>query len=245
MEVNISNPPTLATEGANLCWNCSAAVAAGDHFCPQCSKVQAAEAVDHFTFFALPRKLHLDMSALEKDFYRLSRKLHPDVYARATADEQRWSLEKSSQLNDAYRTLKEPIARTQYLLGLEGVKIEEQSSSTNAVAKAGGKTETVPPELLEEVFELNMQLQELSQSPDQEVAAELALSQKKFEARLQAQSDELQRLWSEWDRVIETPGTLQAAREAARDNMVRLLNERSYIRNLVRDVTAALEESGK
>ena len=120
------------------------------HFCPSCGKVQAAAPIDHFSFLGLQRKLNIDTAALEREFYRLSRKLHPDVYARAAGNEQQWSLEKSSQLNDAYRTLKDPIARTQYLLRLEGVQLEEQSSAATATARETGndKKQVIPPELL-------------------------------------------------------------------------------------------------
>src|SRR5207302_1920589 len=75
------------------------------HFCSSCGKVQPPAPVDYFTFFGLPRKLNLDTAALEVEFYELSRRLHPDVYGRADSKEQHWSLEKSSQLNDAYRIL--------------------------------------------------------------------------------------------------------------------------------------------
>ena len=84
---------------------------------------------DYFTFFGLPRKLDLDVAALEKDFYELSRKLHPDLNAQAGSQEQEWSLQQSSLLNDAHRTLKDPIKRTEYLLKLEGVELEEQSKT--------------------------------------------------------------------------------------------------------------------
>jgi molecular chaperone HscB len=76
-----------------------------EHFCSACGKVQPPVPVDYFTFFGLPRKLNVDVPALEREFYQLSRKLHPDLYSGADAREQEWSLEQSSQLNDAYRTL--------------------------------------------------------------------------------------------------------------------------------------------
>src|SRR5581483_8382495 len=107
------------------CWSCGEMRAA--HFCQSCGRVQPAMPTDYFSFFGLPRKLNIDGSTLEREFYRLSRKLHPDLYVLTTDQEQRWSLEKSSQLNDAYRTLKDPITRTAYLLRLEGVQLEEQS----------------------------------------------------------------------------------------------------------------------
>jgi molecular chaperone HscB len=83
-----------------------------EHFCSACGKVQPPVPVDYFTFFGLPRKLDIDSGQLEKEFYALNRKLHPDVYASAPEQERTWSLEQSSLLNDAYRTLKDPIRRT-------------------------------------------------------------------------------------------------------------------------------------
>jgi molecular chaperone HscB len=132
-----------------------------EHFCSACGKVQPPVPVDYFTFFGLPRKLTVDVPNLEREFYQLSRKLHPDLYSGADAREQEWSLEQSSQLNDAYRTLKEPIKRTEYLLRLEGVELEEQSKTATEEARATGqvKKQVVPPDLLEEVFDLNMQLE--------------------------------------------------------------------------------------
>src|SRR5215469_8478472 len=152
----ISNKPL--PEETHSCWSCGDMRAA--HFCASCGKVQPPQPADYFTFFALPPKLNIDVPALEKDFYELSRKLHPDLSARASSQEQEWSLEQSSLLNDAYRTLRDPIKRTQYLLKLEGVELEEQSKMATEQARATGeiKKQIVPPDLLEEVFELNMQL---------------------------------------------------------------------------------------
>ena len=119
--------------------------------------------LDYFAFFGLPRKLSLDVAALEKDFYVLSRKLHPDRFANKPVEEQEQALRQGSLLNDAYRTLKHPIERTEYLLSLEGVELEEQSRKATDDSNAAGtlKKQLVPPDLLEEVFELNMQLEEM------------------------------------------------------------------------------------
>jgi molecular chaperone HscB len=238
---------TKAIEGAGECWSCGAAVPRNAHFCENCGKVQPPAATDFFSFFGLPRKLDIDVPALEREFYRLSRKLHPDLYARASGQEQEWSLEKSSQLNDAYRTLKDPILRTQYLLGLEGVQLEEQSKAATERARSSGeeKKQVVPPELLEEVFELNMQLQELRMSKqlgeaDPDVMEQLRAAKESFERRLNESQDELKAYWAEWDAVISRNGT-NGERTRVRDKMVDLLNRRSYIRNLVRDVNEALE----
>jgi len=150
------NPGTKSTSSSLImpgdatatCWSCGDMRAA--HFCRSCGKVQPPAPVDYFTFFGLPRQLNLDTAALENEFYELSRRLHPDVYVRADSKEQHWSLEKSSQLNDAYRTLKDPIRRTEYLLRLEGVELEEQSKMATEKARTTGevKKQVVPPELL-------------------------------------------------------------------------------------------------
>jgi molecular chaperone HscB len=204
----------------------------------------ATQLSDYFSVFNLPRTLNIDTGKLERAFYRLSRELHPDRFARAPKTEQEAALEKSSQLNDAYRTLKDPITRTQYLLELEGVKLEEQSAAATSAARTSGeeKKQVVPPELLEEVFELNMQLQELKMGRDEETVRNLEDAKKRFESMLDGMLTELKSLWNHWDAVISQPAPNEATRIAIRDKMVALLNRRSYIRNLVRDVNAALTQ---
>jgi molecular chaperone HscB len=241
MKYETEDISTKVIEGEAECWSCSSPVAVSEHFCSTCGKVQPVRPMTHFEFFGLRKKLNLDEGKLQKDFYALSRKLHPDVYARATANEQEWSLQKTSQLNDGYRTLKDPVARTQYLLSLEGIQLEEQSKSATDAARQSGeeKKQAVPPELLEEVFELNMQLQELKMGErDPETIAQLESAKKNFEHKLEESTAELEQYWNEWDSAID-----QASQKKAMDQMVALLNRRSYIRNLVRDVNAALSEA--
>jgi molecular chaperone HscB len=239
-----------APEGTQSCWSCGAMRAA--HFCEACGKVQPAEPADYFTFFGLPRKLDLDISILEKDFYQLSRKLHPDVNAHAGSQEQEWSLQQSSMLNDAYRTLKDPIKRTQYLLQLEGVELEEQSKSATEEARSTGqpKKQIVPPNLLEEVFELNMQLEELRGQKkmgedDPALIEEIGRQKLELEEKQEALLRNLQYLWKMWDGMIQRESNGQPVsdeeRRQEREKMVDLLNRRNYIRNLVRDVSEVLE----
>jgi molecular chaperone HscB len=222
------------------------------HFCEACGKVQPPVPVDYFTFFGLPRKLDLDVAALEKDFYELSRKLHPDLSVRAGSQEQEWSLQQSSLLNDAYRTLKDPIKRTQYLLKLEGVELEEQSKSATEQARSSGqaKKQIVPPDLLEEVFELNLHLEELRTQKkmgedDPALIEEIGRQKQELEKKHEALLRELQDRWKMWDGMIQRTQNGQPVseeeRKQERDKMVDLLNRRNYIRNLVRDVSEALE----
>jgi molecular chaperone HscB len=233
----------------NSCWSCGSMRAA--HFCASCGKVQPPAPVDYFTFFGLGRKLNVDVAALEKDFYELSRKLHPDLNARSGSQEQQWSLEQSSLLNDAYRTLRDPIKRTQYLLKLEGVELEEQSKSATEQARASGglKKQIVPPDLLEEVFELNMQLEELKMNKQMEdddpaLTAEITKHKVALESKYEALLQELQSYWKDWDELIDRhPGPESSERKQIIAKIVDVLNRRNYIRNLVRDVNAAIPES--
>ena len=199
----------------------------------------------YFELFSLPAHLHLDVAALEKQFYVLSRKLHPDRFAAKPAAEQEAALAESSRLNDAYRTLKDPILRTQYMLSLEGVELEEQSKAATEAARTSGteKKQLIPPELLEEVFELNMQLAEQKAAKqmgedDPQLRADLAAAKAGFDQKMAATQAELEGLWTKWDDAVDAGN--QAEKDRAKEAMVVLLNKRSYLRNLLRDVNAAL-----
>jgi molecular chaperone HscB len=238
------------SEDTHSCWSCGSMRAA--HFCEACGKVQPPVPVDYFSFFGLPPKLDLEVKILEKDFYDLSRRLHPDLNARADSKEQEWSLEQSSLLNDAYRTLKDPIKRTEYLLHLEGVELEEQSKNATEQARSTGevKKQIVPPDLLEEVFELNMQLEELRMNKkmgedDPRLIAEIDKQKVSLEAKHEALLEELRTQWKTWDSLIDRGHDAATIEQRAkvRDKMVDVLNRRNYIRNLVRDVNEALDSS--
>ena len=120
------------------CWSCSVAHNESTLFCPHCSKIQPPPGGDYFSVFGLEPRLNLDLQALEHEFHRLSRKLHPDRFARSGVNEKQWSLADTALLNDAYRTLKDPLRRTEYLLKLHGAEI-------GASAEAKGKTGKILP----------------------------------------------------------------------------------------------------
>jgi molecular chaperone HscB len=168
---------------------------------------------DYYEFFGIPRKLSVDLEDLQKRFYSLSREFHPDRYARKSAAEQQYALDATSILNDGYRVLRDPIKRAEYLLAQEGFDIGEQRSKD------------VPPELLEEVFELNMLLEE---APDR---SELEQAREKFQAMQRDADTELESLFQAYD---------SSGNRDVLQNVRGLLNRRRYIQNLVRDVEKAL-----
>ncbi len=166
---------------------------------------------DFFAFLDLPRNLAIDPKELEKKFYALSRQLHPDMHSRRSQAEREQAEESTAILNDAYRALRDPVTRAEYLLKLEGFDIGEQT------------TKDVPPELLEEVFELNMALEEL-RGGDADALPQLAAARERFENMRGEIDSEMQRTFAKWDA--------SRGREALQ-SLRGLLNRRRYITNLI------------
>ena len=216
------------------CWSCSIGHNDSTLFCPHCSKIQPPPGADYFSVFGLKPRLELDLETLEQEFHRLSRRLHPDRFARAQEIEKQWSLADTALLNDAYRTLKDPLRRTEYLLKLEGAEIGEEHAG-----KDRKDPSRVPADLLEEVFELNMQLEEMRMARkigegDPDLTASLKKSKVRFDGLLKAVDEKLRAEWRVWD----AGGAPE--REASQKTMVALLDRRRYLGNLVRDVTEIL-----
>jgi molecular chaperone HscB len=189
-----------------------------------------SKTVDYFAIFGLPRKLWIEMGELEQKFLQMSWKLHPDNFVNASEPERELSLKRSSELNDAYRTLRDPIARVEYLLGIEGAR------------KEGEHKQQAPPELLEEVFELNESLDELREARQAggnlaALRARLEAADKNFQEKLGEVDAQLQAVAREWDAALEAD-TPERKKVMARLN--ELLNRRSYIRNLVANVAKEL-----
>ncbi|MBZ5527673.1 MAG: Fe-S protein assembly co-chaperone HscB [Acidobacteriia bacterium] len=226
-EPHISNNPPL------VCWSCHER-SLGTHFCSSCGKlVQLAPNIDYFAMLEMPRKLWVEADALERKFLQLSWKLHPDKYASATEQERELSLRHSSELNDAYRTLRDPIARVEYLLSLEGMR------------KEGETKQQAPAELLEEVFELNESLDELreARAAGGDLAglkARLQDAEKSFQGKLGAVDAALQSGAREWDAALDAPGGAPDVRKKLLERMNELLNRRAYLRNLTLNVAKEL-----
>lgn len=216
------------------CWSCSAAFSEFTLFCPHCSKIQPPPDGSYFSVFGLVPRLDLDLGMLEHQFHKLSRKLHPDRFARASENEKEWSLANTALLNDAYRTLRDPLRRTEYLLKLHGAEIGEEHSG-----KDRRDPSRVPADLLEEVFDLNMQLEEVRANrgmgeDDPALNQSLTEAKTKFDGLLDDVDRDLRAQWKAWDDGDE------AARNAAQKTMIALLDRRRYLNNLVREVTGAL-----
>lgn len=209
------------------CRTCGAGAPVDEHFCPHCSRILAlGRHGDYFSFFGLPRRLNLDLPDLEQRFRDLSRKFHPDYFYNATSAERLASLERSSYLNDAYRTLRNPISRAEHLLAIEGM----------APAKSEEGTAKVPPSLLEEVFALNEELDEIRELRESggdpaRLAARLEAARLPIEGRREAHEQQVSELSARWDAQPEA-ATAEQKRPLLEALRERLL-ERNYINNLL------------
>jgi len=225
----MSTAPT-STNTPLVCWNCHERTV-GTHFCSACGKLQQIpQSLDYFALFEMPKKLWIEMDGLEQKFLQLSWKLHPDNFVNATEMERELSLQRSSELNDAYRTLRDPVGRVEYLLGIEGER------------KEGEKKQQAPPELLEEVFELNESLDELREAKESggdltALRVSLKAARGNFQEKLVEVDGQLQSAARDWDAALTADS---AARKKIMARLNELLNRRSYIRNLVTNVQKEL-----
>jgi len=183
--------------------------------------VEARSERNFFSFLGLPRKLNLDVADLEQRYRALSRQFHPDYFYNAPPAERRASLENTSYLNDAYRTLKNPVARIEYLLKLEGM------TTTGTAA---------PASLLEEVFTLNEELDEIREARENgaskdEIRSRLERARTPIEEKRDEHEQQLKELSAKWDETSDRQ-VLESLRE-------RIL-ERNYINNLLAGIEREL-----
>jgi len=212
------------------CRNCGTQAPVDVHFCPRCDRILTlGRHGDYFTFFGLHRRLQVEPRDLEQRFRALSRQFHPDYFHNSTGTERLASLERSSYLNDAFRTLRDPVARLEYLLKLEGFAPKEARASSSLV----------PPALLEEVFALNEELEAIQDlkaegAPADLVSARLDGARTPIEANLAAHERELAELMAAHDSQFDAGDA--AGRHATLEAMRTLLLERTYLTNLLATV---------
>ena len=208
------------------CRTCGAGAPVDEHFCPHCSRILSlGRHGDYFAFLGVPRRLGLDAQELERRFRELSRQFHPDYFYNASPGERLASLERSSYLNDAFRTLRNPVSRIEHLLAIEGLA----SQATEGQSKAPGS-------LLEEVFELNEQLDEIRElreggADPADVARRFEKAKAPIEARRLEHEQRVTQLSERWDALsADAPGD---ARRGILEALRQCVLERNYITNLI------------
>jgi molecular chaperone HscB len=219
-----------------ICRECGGGAPVDAHFCPQCTKILSlGRHGDYFAYLGVPRRLKLDPAELEARFRALSRQFHPDYFYNATPAERRASLERSSYLNDAYRTLKAPISRIGYLLELEGIW-----TAADRVEASGAKKQA-PAALLEEVFALNEELDEIREmraggAPPEQWKPRLERARSPIDAKREAHETQLRELSAAWDALVESN-----AHDAERRAVLTALRDRVLERNYINNLLAGIE----
>jgi molecular chaperone HscB len=185
---------------------------------------------DYFEVFGLPRKLSLDLQELQRRFYDLSRRHHPDFHQTAGAEAQATALEASALVNRAYRTLRDPISRVEYLIALEeGREIREETSAKPRP----------PTDLLEEMLEVQEALEEAKSARlTAETSARLRAERERLEARRRAEETAVIDGAAEWDDAVER----LAERAPLLDRFKQRLAARAYLRTVIDDLSQALGE---
>ncbi len=222
----------------SMCWHCQSEVT-GEYLCGQCVKVQPlSKDLDYFTCFKLPRLLDIDAQELERTYFELSRTFHPDFYSTKDESEKTISLGNSAFLNAAYRTLKDPIQRVEYLIRLEAGAVKDIRSNP-------------PADLFEEILELQDDMETFRNLSSEEHSTErtelrkkLQLEREQLEARQKDMEKSLQRKFLEWDQLQNLHADPSEAREqknAVLRGMQEILSNRTYVCNMVHEL---LETTG-
>ncbi len=221
----------------SMCWHCQSEVT-GEYLCGQCVKVQPlSKDLDYFACFKLPRVLALDESDLEKTFYELSRTFHPDFYSTKDDSEKTISLGNSAFLNTAYRTLKDPIKRAEYLIRLEAGAVKDIRSNP-------------PADLFEEILELQDDMEsfrELKPEGDTEKVQELREKLQRECAQLETRQSEMENTlkskFKEWDLLQgpdSDPNDTQDRKNAVLREMQEILSNRTYVGNMVNELVETI-----
>ncbi|MDH5775788.1 MAG: Fe-S protein assembly co-chaperone HscB [Nitrospirota bacterium] len=217
----------------SMCWHCQSEVT-GEYLCGQCVKVQPlSKELDYFACFKIPRLLNIDEQQLEQTYHELSRTFHPDFYSTKDESEKTISLGNSAFLNSAYRTLKDPIQRVEYLIRLEAGAVKDIRSNP-------------PADLFEEILELQEDMESfrnLSSDADSTEQANLRQKLQREREHLEARQAEMEKAlrakYHEWDTLQSQnadPGEARDQKNTVLRSMQEILSNRTYICNMVSEL---------
>ena len=132
------------------CWACSGGDVSPEGFiCLSCEKIQPPKLLTYFQIFGLEPVFEVDLPQLESLYFQLQSRVHPDRFVSESSQEQGFATQQSMLLNEAYKTLKDPLSRGKYLLSLfegtlEGIEGAEKVERVEGVERVdrfkGSKT---------------------------------------------------------------------------------------------------------
>lgn len=187
--------------------------------CPACDAPQPlAPGTDLFAVLGLARNLSIDAEDLERRYHGASRIVHPDRHQTAEPRARATALELAAEVNRAYRTLRDPVARGRYWLDLHGRPLGQDNNR-------------IPSGLAALVFETQEKLEDLRGDPSVRAAVEAVRDE--LTGRVDGLENALRARYREWSDG-------QAESEAALAELRGRLSELAYLHTLLEDVEAAL-----
>lgn len=190
----------------------------------------ASQQDNYFGIFGLSPRLRIDAEALRISFLDLSRKHHPDFFANATDQEKRESLQRSSEINNAYKALRDDQKRAEYVIEKFGAGIE---SNKNAV----------PPELLEEMFEIQEAGEELRDArlksdgvKLQAAEAKIAPLRRQVQAARNSLTEKLAQQFAQFDAAVESASPASEAAQKILREIRLALDRMNYLRTVLRNL---------
>jgi molecular chaperone HscB len=176
-----------------ICWSCEKEGGKGP-FCAACKAILPPDAADdRFAVLGLPRRFEIDLAVAESAYKDLSRQLHPDRFAKADPRARKAALGRTVEINDAWRTVKDPVKRAEYLLELAGFGLAgDDRKGDDELRKT--KQVAAPPTFLMEILERREELAEAQRAGDtvkiafmaEEVRGRAAEAMKTIAAALEA-----------------------------------------------------------
>lgn len=128
--------------------------------------------MDYFELYEMPVSLQVDKKYVQKKYFELQKKYHPDFFSNESAEEQADVLEKSSMINKAYKTFQNDDETIKYVLQIKGLLEEEEKYE-------------LPPAFLAEMMEINETLMEVDDSSLEETETKINQLQKHLYAEVQ------------------------------------------------------------
>ena len=212
------------TPGTQMrCWQCGTAHAVS-LFCPACEAIQPLSPhADYFAILGIDRRPRIDVDALQRRYFELSRRLHPDRYQGGPAQARINSLGNTAALNRAYRVLRDPIERGLYWLNLQGEAL-------------GGNNNQIPSELATLVFDTQGKLETLRAAGDDGAALRREVQEIRADL-IERRGDllgQLERHFARWEGPAVDAAVLT-------QELKTILSAIKYLRTLIRDVDKELE----
>ena len=180
---------------------------------------------NYFDVLGIPKKLDVDVNELEKIYHDLSKKNHPDFFLNLGEEKYLEALGKSSQINQAYKSFRDPLTRVNYILALDAPQLLAE------------KDNSVAPDLLMKVMEIQETIEAHHDAPadkKEEIVNELADIKRDLNGDVNNILEEISNVFKKYDEEAEKGNdTIEQLMK-----LKTLLHKRNYINTLIHTINA-------